>query len=376
MPQKELGKTQAQVEYVADQLSECISGNFDFSVRIEDAGYSVQKLSIMINFLLQRIRDHSSAIESSCQYVQTIIQSMQDMVLVVDSSKKIKIANRAALIALSHQETDLIGQPIGKIFSSCENIGLGEFQEETFFVSRQGLKIPILLSVSPVRFKSSVDYVFTAKNLTEQKRLEKEILKVGDDVQRRVSHDLHDGLGQYLTGILYMCKGLATKLELQSSEGASELKEIMGLVNTTIAQTKTLSKSLDPFDFENGGLVFALRELAEQMGNRFSVRCIFRSMTAPSDFRDSVYCKHLYYIVQEAIANAVKHGKSKNILVELEGNHERFSLIIADDGIGMNSGDLTTGFGLKIMSYRAESIGCKIEIQTKDNHGTIIICSN
>jgi PAS domain S-box-containing protein len=213
-----------------------------------------------------------------------------------------------------------------------------------------------------------------AMEVTERKRLEEEILLISEMEQRRIGQDLHDGICQSLTGIELKSQSLAQTLEKKARGFVAPVEEIAGHVREVIAQTRSLARGLSPFILESEGLTSALGELAANAGKLFSVKCMFESdgLVAMSD---PTTATHLYRIAQEAVTNAVKHGKASAIEINLAGKNDRIVLTVSDNGIGLAappSGG--TGMGLRTMQYRAAIIGATLLVQTQAKGGTRIVC--
>lgn len=212
------------------------------------------------------------------------------------------------------------------------------------------------------------------RDVTERKRLEKEILEISNREQQRIGQDLHDGLGQHLTGITFLSKALEKKLKGKSMAEATEAAEIGKLVIQALAQTRNLARGLFPVELENNGLVSALRELASSVERMFAIKCEFQC-EGTIVVQDNVLATHLFRISQEAINNAFRHGQAKNVAVTLSTAGEKVVLQIKDDGTGYKQQPKHDGLGLKIMQYRARRIGGSFEIQAAPKGGTVVTCS-
>jgi len=153
-------------------------------------------------------------------------------------------------------------------------------------------------------------------DITERKSLEESILEISAREQRRIAQDLHDGLGQHLTGIAFMSKVLQEKLSDQSLPEAEEAAKIVRMVNDAIDNTRQLARGLHPVAAEPQGLMSALRKWANEVEVLFQIRCSFHC-DAPVYVPDANAATHLYRIAQEAVNNAIRHGKSKNIVISL-----------------------------------------------------------
>ena len=214
-----------------------------------------------------------------------------------------------------------------------------------------------------------------ARDITERKRLERELLEISNREQRRIGHDLHDGVCQQLVGIGYLTETLAERLQEKGSTEAGDAERIGYLLNHAILQTRGVARGLFPVRLEENGLVSALEELAGNASQLFQIKCAFAAENAPERV-DNAVALHLFYIVQEAVANAVKHGKAKNVRISLEKKNQRYALKIKDDGVGfpLNNNN-HPGMGLRIMNYRARVIGATFQLKSDPGAGTQITCA-
>jgi signal transduction histidine kinase len=208
-----------------------------------------------------------------------------------------------------------------------------------------------------------------------RKRLEQKLLEIGADERRRLGHDLHDGLGQFLLGIALKTKLLEETLTRGKSAEAWRAKEVVGLVNAAIAQTRDLAHGLDPIYVEANGLVAALRNLAAQTRELFQVECVFSCQREHLDVNAQTGIA-FYRITQEAIQNAIRHGQARQISVELAVDGFQLCLKVFDNGKGFSSDSKSySGMGLHIMQFRANSIGGHLTVQSQPNAGARIECA-
>lgn len=204
--------------------------------------------------------------------------------------------------------------------------------------------------------------------IAERKKAEKEVLEVTHEEQRRIGSQLHDGLCQELTGILMFTKGLTQKMEKDHKLDVAELQKISELLHGAVSQARNTARGLYPGELEGSSLMHSLQELAANTQKDFGVSCLF-DCPEPVMIDDNNTATHLYKIVQEGIANAVKHGKAQSIVVSLTQNGHSpspdggIALIVKDDGSGMIPGSQDSkGIGLKIMKYRADVIGASFKV--------------
>jgi len=213
-----------------------------------------------------------------------------------------------------------------------------------------------------------------ARDITERKRLEREILEISSREQRRIGHDLHDGVCQQLAAIAYRMDILAEQLQEKGVAESSEAERVGGLVNEAINQTRGVARGLFPISLEENGLVSALEELAVNTSNLFKVRCQFSADGQLPKVEDSV-ALHLYYIAQEAVLNAAKHGQAATVSISLGRANDRLILAVRDDGSGFEVSDHgSSGMGIRIMRYRARVIGAALDLKSQPGHGTQISC--
>jgi signal transduction histidine kinase len=214
------------------------------------------------------------------------------------------------------------------------------------------------------------------QQIEQRKRLEKEILSISEREQRRLGQELHDSLGQQLTGVAFMTKVLEQKLAKKSPKEAADVTKIAKLVNQATEQARGLSKGLHPVDLKAGSLMSALQELAATTEGLFDIRCTF-----DYDKRIKVdnpeVAVHLYRITQEAITNAIKHGRAKNIQIRLAYGKDKSVLTVRNDGLDFPKAFEArgTGMGLQIMDHRVDIIGGSLDIHKGRGGGTIISCT-
>jgi PAS domain S-box-containing protein len=213
-----------------------------------------------------------------------------------------------------------------------------------------------------------------ARDITERRRLEREILEISNREQRRIGHDLHDGVCQQLAAITYLVDILGDQLQQKNAPEFAEAERIGNLINEVNAQARSVARGLFPVRLEEHGLVLALEELAMSTSHRHRVMCKFVCQATPPQADGEVEL-HLYYIVQEALLNAVNHGKATSIMVTLSAEGDRMKLTVQDNGAGFQlSNKSRAGMGIRIMRYRAKVIGAALDLQSQVGQGAQITC--
>ena len=213
------------------------------------------------------------------------------------------------------------------------------------------------------------------RDVTERVELEREVLQVSEREQRRIAQDLHDGLGQLLAGTAHKTNSLQKDLAAKSPPEARQMRRILKLIYEAIAQARSLSHGLLPVEPESNGLMVALKSLARRTQSLFQIQCRF-ACRQPVLIADNAVATHLYRIAQEAVTNAIKHGKPGRIDISLTGTPERIQLAIKDNGAGMPPRPgRKPGMGLRIMRYRADVIGGSLSVQNGAGGGGAVVCT-
>jgi signal transduction histidine kinase len=214
-----------------------------------------------------------------------------------------------------------------------------------------------------------------ADEIQERARLEKEILEISEREQRRIGHDLHDSLCQHLAATAMAGQVLGEKLAARSSPEAADAREMVKLVEDGIALARNLAHGISPPEMETDGLVTTLREFAANTSQIFKTACAFECEFPPM-IEDPAAATHLYRIAQEAVNNAIRHGKPKQIVISLSRRKERVELTIEDDGVGLpEDWQKNRGLGTRIMAHRAAMIGGTCSIEPNPTGGTFVKCS-
>jgi len=212
------------------------------------------------------------------------------------------------------------------------------------------------------------------QEMAERERIERELLEISEREQRRIGRDLHDSLGQHLTGVALAGQVLEEKLAARDLPEAKDASHMVELVQEGISISRKMAKGLHPIDIEADGLMQGLEEFAAISSDLFRVSCRFEC-DSPVLIRDTVTSGHLYRITQEAVSNAVKHGRAKNIIIQLEMLDDGIALRVKDDGIGLRDpAERNGGMGLRIMAHRASMISGTFDARRSPEGGTIISC--
>jgi signal transduction histidine kinase len=211
-------------------------------------------------------------------------------------------------------------------------------------------------------------------DITDREELQSQVLESGEAERRRIGQDLHDSLGQTLSGLSCLSKVVHRKLVSRGVEEADDLARIESLLAESVTLTRSLAHGLNPVGLTGEGLVNAMRELAENTEGLFGVHCSFEC-PSPIDIADGALATHLYRIAQEATHNAARHARAREIGFSLVVPNGEIVLSVQDDGAGIPEGTAETrGMGLRVMRYRAHRIGGALSIRAGERGGTVVTC--
>ncbi|MEW6602093.1 MAG: ATP-binding protein, partial [Nitrospirota bacterium] len=211
--------------------------------------------------------------------------------------------------------------------------------------------------------------------IAERKVLEKAILETEDRELQRIGFELHDGLGQLLTGLSLKSQSLQDILKEKSIPEAELASRITFLIDMAKEHLRFLMQGRLPMESSRNNIASSLEELASRTTRNFNVPCFFKS-SGPVTIKNSAAVMQLYRIAQEAVTNALRHGNPGHIEIYLSLAEDTVVLTVKDNGAGIRDADTKkNGLGLKIMNYRANMIGALLNIDSEAGRGTSISCS-
>ena len=213
------------------------------------------------------------------------------------------------------------------------------------------------------------------EDVTEAERLEREVMNISEKERLNIGRDLHDDLGPHLIGIEVLVKVLQGKLNDQGLAENELAGKIRSLTKEAIGKTRALARGLCPVTIDSQGLRNSLEELVHNARALFRMDCQL-DCNCPVEFPDNAIATHLYYILHEAVHNAIKHGQAKHVVIRIRQHEGRYRLIVDDDGVGIDFHHHApangAGMGLRIMGFRAKKIGARLEVGTHAGGGTRI----
>jgi two-component system CheB/CheR fusion protein len=355
----------------------------------EDDVYFLQSVANVLAGAVERSRTEQALRESEAK-ARAIVETTVDGIITIDDRGRIQSFNEAAEDIFGYDEEEVLGENVkilmpspyreehdGYIRSYHETgrrriIGIGR---EVTGRRKDGSTFPMDLAVSEVNLADSHLFTGIVRDISERRRLEKEILNISEEERRRIGQDLHDGLGQMLTGIGLLGQNVVRQLEREDHPLAEDVAEITDLVKEADQYARDLARGLTPVDVDASGLSQALQRLADNAVRLFDVQCSFEEV-GTALVHDSSTATHLYRIAQEAVSNAVRHGDATRLKLLLASGADQIRLRVQDDGVGFDAESVDgPGMGVHIMNYRARIIGGTLEISSDLGEGTVVTCT-
>jgi len=334
----------------------------------------------------------------SKKFFSKILNNLYGALVVTDEVGKINFINDSACVLLNCDHQELMGQDSMSFFScksttpiSANNFNdiedyAAELRKMTEMRTTNGKLIPVYVTCTILKDKNDnkTGMVVVGHDLTEEKaheekqeKIRKErliaISEAEENERVRIAKDLHDGLGQILTGISYSLQNLNPA----NQEESDALEKIHNNINTAIQEAKNISHNLTPVILRDFGLVAAIDNLVTKTKQNSKTKFTFNAYDFNSRV-DSPLEKTIYRICQEGIHNVMKHAQAESATIELFREPGQVVLVIEDNGKGFEaekfkSGEEKGGIGLISMKERAYVLDGELTINSNPDRGTEIL---
>jgi PAS domain S-box-containing protein len=348
-----------------------------------------------------------AALQTSEELLRTVLNTAADAIITINDRGIVRSFNRAAERMFGYDAAEVTGQNVNILMPSPYReehdeylqryaatgephvIGIGR---EVAGRRKDGTVFPLDVIISEVDHL----HIFTGilRDLTRRKQLEQEVLEIASLEQQRIGQDLHDSIGQQLTGLVMLAQVLGDSIRSASLPGAesgeagwesgladpaadlpqwsAHADRLRDGIERSLGDVRSICRDLTPVPIDEHGLATALEQLVEETANRSTVACSFHCPT-PVTITDRLTAAHLFNIAQGAFGNALRHSEADAIEVRLEQSDGQIILSVRDNGVGIPSSP-RTGLGLRIMQNRARIIGGMLAVRRLQPTGTEVAC--
>ncbi len=251
------------------------------------------------------------------------------------------------------------------------------YEMEKRYIHKSGRLIWGLLSVSLLRSNTGEPLYFVSQvqDVTERKRLEHAVRELTSGEQRRLGRDLHDGLGQELSGLSFLAGAFAAKARRLNSPLADDATTLSAIARQAVATCRDIVRGVSPLTESRGGLVSGIRQLTMRAAEISGLDIQFAATRAAALRLSWDSRNQLFRIAQEALNNALLHGGADSIRVKVAITKRFVKISVEDNGHGLPA-DLTEpkGLGIETMRYRAAALQAQLQIETAVAGGTVVMC--
>lgn len=358
--QQRIEKLNSVLEVRASELSEALKENRrverERREALEDHSANLER----------RVAERTTELEHSQRQFKDLFNEAPDALVMMDQSGAIKLVNRQAERMFGWSRDELVGMNIEAVLPSSPGNGIfkgGEARPEDGGKAslpgrrKDGTEFPLEISMSPVQTGDSQLTTVAMRDLSERMKLEQEVARISSHEQERLAHELHDHLGAYLAGVAFRLKTMGESLDRRSTPEASDAQELVGQVNEGIDLVRNFARLLAPVDLATGGLAAGLTELAREMEKTFELTCQVK-LPAELPLLTQEQSMQLYRVAQEAIRNAIQHGRARLVTIAIGQKDSNLIMTISNDGEPLrDDGGPARGLGLRIMRHRAAGLG-------------------
>jgi PAS domain S-box-containing protein len=355
------------------------------------AGLIAISVAMLVIFIASRFffrisRPIEQAMDQQAETLQILAETSREGIVIASTTGVIQFVNPAIEKLFGYSRRELIGGSVKRLMPREQSLAhdgymknymqtgvakiIGKGRQLTA-MRKDGTRFPIYLSIGDINTSHARLFAAVIVDISEQQQLQREILEIPVSEQRRIGQELHDGLGQQLTGLGLLATSLLNKASKPEHELAAKLA---GGLQEAISQVRALSRGLMPVNVDAEGLMNSIENLVKEIRSQSDVS-ILLTINDRVHISDNSSALHLYRIVQEALNNAIKHARANKILVSVGIEGTRGCLVIRDNGAGFRqSSDKSGGLGLRIMQHRCGLIDAEFKIESSHTEGTEIKC--
>ena len=346
------------------------------------------------NCILLSIEDVTAREEAvhSLRNVEHLMHSIVDAavcaIITINEKGIIQTFNRAAEGMFGFETADAIGKSLKMLMPQHEGvevegillrymttgvkriIGIGR---DVIGQRQDGATFPLHLDISEINVSGERLFIGILVETSERRKLERQVLEIASEEQRRIGQDLHDTTGQELTGLTYLTQTLVESLKAKNAAESKQAIRILTELESALSHVRQISKGLSPVDVHAEGLMTALQELAARTHEITKIPTEFRCKQTVT-VHDSHIATELFLVAREAVNNIIKHAHANHIRITLKQIQDDVFLEVWDDGIGIPMDKQSGGIGLQIMAYRASALHGSLKIERNGTVGSRVVC--
>ncbi len=339
-------------------------------------------------------KEMMKALQRSEKELKDITSSLAEGIYVMNDTGQFIFMNSEAERILGWTMEDLSGKNVHDLVHSSRvdgthlpleecpiykvvKTGMRFASDDEFFIRKDGTIFPVSLLSSPLMENGKVVASVTAfRDITDHKRLQREVAEISTKERCEIGYELHDGIGQILAGISFLCKAMEKKLGDGQGAAFKDLQMIKERIGEAQKKVRDISRVLSTCEVEGSGIATALRQVAGKIESIYNVKCGI-DFSCDASIENNMIAEQLYLIAVEAMTNAAKHSGAKNIFVTLLNKGGKIRLAVEDDGRGFDQGvgQGGHGMGLQIMKHRAGIIGARLRMARGGKGGAMVECT-
>ena len=337
-----------------------------------------------------RFKSNQAALRRANSTVEAILDAAPDGIVTFDEDGRIRRFSATAESMFGYEESETIGAPIQDLFDR----ETGEQVDEAFWEpladptderrtrtleligrARGGRTFPVRMGVSYVAREHGPLFVAILQDVSHRREVERELAGLTEPERQQIGHELNESLGQMLSGMGLITEDVVRQLEEEGVETVSEVARISKLLKEADEQVRTVTNRLVPVNLEANEFGSALEELAIKTEREHGVDCRV-TVRGNGRLADNTVATHLYRIAEEAITNAIEHGRAEHVRIRLLLGDQKVRMRIEDDGTGFDETvENVRRMGMRTMEYRARLVGATLSVRSGKNEGTCVTCT-
>ncbi|MFP4229059.1 MAG: CheR family methyltransferase [Salinivenus sp.] len=387
---EQLQNTSQEYEAATEEMEtaneELLSMNEELQSKNEELETSKEELQSVNEELKATNRELKTKVEEARRSkgaLENLMEATEIATLFLNRSLQIRRYTPAVTSLFNIQPSD-VGRPLSDFAQRFDYEGLLDDAQQVLR-SLESLEREVrdhndrwyLAKIRPYRTVDDevTGVVLTFVDITDRRRLERELVNATEKVRRQIGQDLHDILSSDLAALSMKLDNFKTKLERAGSEHVDTLDSIVGEARAAAEQARTLSHALVPVTLQEEHLAAALDTLCQEQGEVADLHFTFEGDREVALPRNKETAMQMYRIAHEAVVNARRHARADHVRIRLNHTDDALEMTVHDDGIGLRDDpDVAEGLGLRTMRYRANLIGASLSFDSNDEGGTTVRC--